>query len=38
MHRLVTKTKLLNNHKKSYKLQITCFALICSKYYINNKT
>jgi len=37
MYRLVTKTKLLNNHKKIYTLLITFFALICLKYYINNE-
>ena len=38
MHPFITKNKLLNNHKKLYKLQITYFALICSKYSINNET
>ena len=37
MYRLVTKTKLLNNHKQIYTLPITFFALICLKYYINNE-
>jgi hypothetical protein len=37
MYHLVTKTKLLNNHKQILQIANYFFALICLKYYINNE-